>query len=116
VLIYKTKTFARFARRQSIKDLSLIEAIERARAGLIDADLGGGMIKQRIARAGRGRSGGHRTLIAYQAGNLAIFLFGFSKSETENITDDELEDLQLIATQWLTDAGILIEVGRGIKI
>jgi hypothetical protein len=87
--------------------------------GLIDADLSGGIIKQRVARPGKGKSGGHRTLIAYRADDLAVFMFGFAKSDQDNIEDDELEDLQTIAAQWLKDpakvakdekAGILIEV------
>jgi len=65
--IFKTKSFVRFARRERISDASLCEAIRRAERGLIDADLGGGVIKQRVARAGQGRSGGFRVLIAYRA-------------------------------------------------
>jgi hypothetical protein len=58
VRIFKTKVFVRFARGQRITDRDLREAVDRARRGLIDADLGGGVIKQRVARAGQGRSGG----------------------------------------------------------
>ena len=65
--IFKTKWLVRYARRQRIDDASLMEAIERADRGLIDADLGGGIIKQRVAPAGQGRSGGHRMLVAYRA-------------------------------------------------
>jgi hypothetical protein len=68
-----------------------------ARAGLIDADLGGGVIKQRIARTGQGRSGGYRMLIAYRAGHRAVFLYGFAKRERENIDPDELATLREIA-------------------
>lgn len=57
---FKTKAFARFARRERIRDRALCEAVERIAEGLIDADLGGGVIKQRIARKGGGRSGGFR--------------------------------------------------------
>ena len=119
--IFKTKPFARFVRRERIVDHSLWEAVERAGKGLIDADLGGGVIKQRVARQGQGRSGGYRTLIAYRSGDIAVFLFGFSKSERENIDAGDLDDLQTIAGQWLADArkitkdvaaGILIEVNH----
>ena len=65
--IFKTKWFARFARHEQIMDAGLREAIERVERGLIDADLGGGLIKQRVARRGQGRSGGYRTIIAYRA-------------------------------------------------
>jgi hypothetical protein len=119
VRVYKTRLFARFARKERISDLALTEAVERAERGLIDADLGGGVIKQRVARQGQGRSGGYRTLIAVRLGDFAVFLFGFAKSERQNIEIDELEDLRTVAGQWLHDpnklkrdaaAGTLIEV------
>jgi hypothetical protein len=62
--VFKTKWFARFARNERIGAASLLEAIQRAERGLIDADLGGGLIKQRVARQGKGRSGGYRAVIA----------------------------------------------------
>lgn len=67
----------------------------------MDADLGGGIIKQRVARTGKGRSGGYRTLIAYRRGKRAVFLYGFAKSERENIGRDELAELQKIGSNWL---------------
>jgi hypothetical protein len=119
VRIFKTKLFARFARRERIDDASLREAVDRIARGLVDADLGSGVFKQRVARKGQGRSGGYRTLIAYRSGDFSVFLFGFAKSDRENIGPDELEDLQTIAGLWFADAkkidkdmtaGILIEV------
>lgn len=102
--IFKTKWLKRFARRQRIEDRRLIEAIARAGRGLIDADLGGGIIKQRVARLGQGRSGGHRMLIAYRAGDRAVFLYGFAKNERDNIDPDELLTLREIGTAWLKAA------------
>lgn len=67
----------------------LCEAIERAERGLIDADLGAGLIKQRVARPGAGRSGGYRTLIFFRAETRAVFAFGFAKSDLANLEDDE---------------------------
>ncbi len=99
--IFKTKWFVRYARKERIIDHSLLEAIERAERGLIDADLGGGIIKQRIARAGEGRSGGYRMLIAYYSGNIAVFLYGISKSERDNISEDEFATLREIGAAWL---------------
>jgi hypothetical protein len=61
------------------------------RRGLVDADLGGGLIKQRIARTGQGRSGGYRTLMAFRSKERTIFVYGFAKSERDNIESDELE-------------------------
>jgi hypothetical protein len=82
---------ARFARREQITHANLREAIQRAERGLIDADLGGGLIKQRVARPGRGRSGGHRTIIAYRRAERAFFIYGFAKSARANIGSDELK-------------------------
>jgi hypothetical protein len=98
--VFKTKGFARFARSQRISDESLCDAIARAERGLIDANLGGGIIKQRVARRGEGRSGGFRTLIAYRAKTRSVFLFGFAKSERDNVDDDELLTLRDIAKGW----------------
>lgn len=95
---------ARFARREGISPDRLREAIERAEIGSIDADLGGGLIKQRIARPGAGRSGGYRTIIAFHSGNRAVFLYGFAKSERDNIGSDELAELRKIGTNWLKAA------------
>ncbi|HEX9662599.1 MAG TPA: type II toxin-antitoxin system RelE/ParE family toxin [Candidatus Binatia bacterium] len=87
--IFKNAWFCRFARREKIKDAVLIEAIARAERGLIDADLGGGVFKQRLARPGQGRSGGYRSIIIFQKGERAFFVYGFAKSDRENIDPDE---------------------------
>jgi hypothetical protein len=98
--VFKTRAFVRFARRERISDAGLSEAIRRAERGLIDADLGSGVIKQRVARPGQGRSGGFRVLIAYRARARSVFLFGFAKSERENFEEDELATLRDIARGW----------------
>lgn len=99
--IFKTKWFVRFARRERIGDHSLRDAIERAEQGIVDADLGGGVIKQRVARTGQGRSGGYRLLLAYHSCNRTVFLYGFAKNERDNVDDDELTTLKEIAAGWL---------------
>ena len=107
--IFKTKWLARFARREGIADESLGEAIQRAEQGMIDADLGAGLIKQRVARQGKGRSGGYRMLIAYRARKRAVFLVGFAKSERENVTQDELLFLRKLAENWLSADGARVQ-------
>lgn len=79
--ILMNRWFQRFAAKERISNASLIEAIGRADRDLIDADLGGGVIKQRVARPGQGRSGGYRTLILFRVGRRAVFAFGFAKSD-----------------------------------
>jgi hypothetical protein len=100
VRVFKTKTFARFARRERISDASLGEAVRRAERGLVDADLGGSVIKQRVARSGQGRSGGYRVLVAYRTKARSVFLFGFAKSDRANVDKDELATLRDIAKAW----------------
>jgi hypothetical protein len=99
--IFKTKWFARYVRRERIAGRELSGAIARAERGLVDADLGSGIIKQRVARTGQGRSGGYRMLIAYRAGHRAVFLYGFAKRERQNIDPDELLTLREIGAAWL---------------
>jgi hypothetical protein len=101
VRIFKTKVFARFARSQRIRDSDLRETVERAGRGLVDADLGGGVIKQRLAREGQGRSGGFRVLLAFRTEDRAIFIYGFAKNERDNIDDKQLKTLREIAAGWL---------------
>ncbi len=99
--IYKLKTFARFARNERIDDASLTEAIKRAAEGLLDADLGGGLIKQRVARQGQGRRGGYRVLIAFHGADFSVFLYGFAKSQRENLDPRELRIVHQLAGYWL---------------
>src|ERR1035437_4241185 len=99
--ILKTKWLAGVFRHEQIKDANLREAIARAESGLIDADLGGGLIKQRVARQGQGRSGGYRMIVAYREKNRAVFLYGFAKSERANIDKNELVELRKVGLNWL---------------
>ncbi|MFC2992138.1 MULTISPECIES: type II toxin-antitoxin system RelE/ParE family toxin [Halomonas] len=87
--IFKNAWFERFARKQKLEDAALRDAITRAEQGLIDADLGEGVIKQRVARSGQGKSGGYRTIILYQQAHRAFFIYGFAKSQRRNISGDE---------------------------
>jgi hypothetical protein len=89
VRIFKNAWFERFMRKQNIRDAALRDAIQRAEQGLIDADLGGGVVKQRVARPGQGRSGGYRTLILYRQAHRAFFVYGFAKNQQANISDEE---------------------------
>ena len=99
--VLAVKAFIRFQRRERISDAMLCSAVVRAERGLVDADLGGNLIKQRVARGGQGRSGGFRTLIALRSGARAVFLYGFAKSERGNLKPSELAQLRLYAARWL---------------
>jgi hypothetical protein len=106
--IFKLKTFARFARSEKITDETLADAIDRAAKGLVDADLGGGLIKQRLARKGQGKSGGFRTLIAFRSADFSVFLYGFAKSDEANLNEKELAYLREMAADWLAADGAKI--------
>jgi hypothetical protein len=101
VRIFKNRAFARFAKRVGIADAALCRAVQEAERGLIAADLGGGVIKQRIARQGQGKSGGFRTLIVFRSGERAFFVHGIAKNEKDNIETDELAALRKLASELL---------------
>ena len=106
--VFKSKEFARFTRREKIADTVLCDAVARAERGIVDADLGGGLIKQRVARPGQGRSGGFRTLLIYRTAARSVFVYGFAKSERANVTPDRLVVWRKIAAVYLamTEDGI----------
>jgi hypothetical protein len=99
--IYATRWFHRWARKQKLDEAALHEAVREMTAGLFDADLGGHVIKKRVARAGQGKSGGFRTLVATNQGDRWIFMYGFAKNERSNIDKDELDALRRLAQELL---------------
>ena len=102
---YKTRYFGRWMRKTGLTDNTLCSAVAEMAEGLIDADLGGGIVKKRVGLAGRGKRGGARTLVATNKGTRWFFLYGFEKNDRANITDDELEALKEIAEQLLARTG-----------
>jgi hypothetical protein len=88
-------------RKTSLSDRALCLAVREMTAGLIDADLGGGIVKKRVPLPGRGKSGSTRTLVATNKGTRWFFLFGFEKSDRANVSDRELSALKAIATDLL---------------
>ena len=113
--VFKNSRFHKFARKEKISDAMLCEAVERAERGQIDADLGAGFIKQRVARPGAGKSGGFRTLVFFRAETRAVFAFGFAKSDMANLDDAEEAYLKKAAKLVLgfADAQMDAEVAAG---
>lgn len=106
---YLTKSFQRLAKTEGVSDDECLEAIRRAERGLIDADLGKGLIKQRIPKGNRGAAKGSRAIIFYRRGKLAVFLHIFSKARKGNLTSSELaayvsaaQELAQLSTDNLT--------------
>nr|UOZ97450.1 hypothetical protein NCPCFENI_01371 [Cupriavidus sp.] len=102
---FKTRHFSRWMRKTELTDSSLCAAVLEMAQGLIDADLGGGVVKKRVGLAGRGKRGGARTLVATNKGNRWFFLFGFEKNDRANISAEEKEALQSIAQDLLARTG-----------
>lgn len=99
--VFKTRYFGRWMRKTELSNSALCEAVAEMAQGLVDADLGGGVVKKRVALPGRGKSGGARTLVATNKRNRWFFVFGFEKNDRANISDQELEALQDIAQDLL---------------
>ena len=99
--ILKTKSFSRWANNEGLSNQVLSKAVEEMERGLIDAKLGGFVVKKRVALPGRGKRGGSRTLLAYRSGDKAFFVFGFAKNERANIDYKQLKALRLLAAEFL---------------
>lgn len=120
--IFKNRAFSKWATRQGLKDKTLLVAVAEIERGLVDADLGGHVIKKRVALGGRGKSSGVRTLLVYQLGRKAFFVYGFAKNTRANISADELRALKHLANELLgysdkllkqaMEYGELIEIER----
>ena len=117
---FKTKAFARWADGEGLGDEALVAAVAEMQQGLIDARLGGQVVKKRVALPGRGKRGSIRTLVAFRQGDKAFFVYGFAKNQRGNINDKELRALKLLAKELLNypaaslaramKAGELIEI------
>ena len=118
--ILKRKDFARWQAGEKLPDAVLCKAVHEMETGLVDADLGGFLYKKRVARPGSGKSGGYRTLLAARIGSRYVFLHGFPKSATANITREEKRALQFAGKVFLElpvgnlskalQSGVLLEV------
>ena len=103
--VFKTRYFSRWMRKTELSDELLFAAVTEMAQGLIDADLGGGIVKKRVGLCGRGKRGGARTLVATNKANRWFFVYGFEKNDRANITDDELAALKELAEQLLARTG-----------
>lgn len=103
--VYETRWFSRWARKQGLAAPSLCTAVQEMMHGLVDADLGGGLVKKRVGRPRQGKSGGYRTLVATNKDSRWVFVFGFSKNKRSNIDKDETEALRKLAGHLLSLTG-----------
>jgi hypothetical protein len=120
--VFATKEFARFARKSRLSTDRLLQAAAEVMYGRFDADLGGGVFKQRVAREGGGKSGGFRTIVVFRTGSHSFFVHGFAKNDKANVSAKELKALKQLAHVLLgfsdeelrtaQGAGELVEVVR----
>lgn len=89
----KNRPFARWAKGERLSDQALCAAIREIERGLVDAKLGGFLLKKRISKGHKGKSGGLRTIIAYRQEHRLVFLFGFAKRDRDNIGQTEKQAL-----------------------
>ena len=117
---YATRPFARFFRKAGLARAALLQAAEAVKEGHFDADLGGGVFKQRIARVGGGKSSGFRTIIFFKAGGHCFFAYGFAKNRKANISKREMEALKDLAAEFLgydeEQLGSAIAAGEFLEI
>ena len=99
--IFSTRAFNRLDVADELSDADLITAVAEMSDGLWDVSLGGQVYKKRVALAGRGKSGGARTLVAFKSDDRAFFMYGFSKNQRSNITTKEKKALKLMARELL---------------
>ena len=110
----QAKEFKKWSKSEKLSDQNLAKAISEIEDGLIDANLGGGLIKKRVAIGSSGKSGGARTIIAYKKGEKAFFLYGFKKNEMSNIDDSELKVLRKFGEVLMSRNDM--EINLSIKI
>lgn len=105
---YKSRSFASWATREGLDNDALVSALLEMEQGLIDAHLGGQVVKKRVAVSGRGKRGSTRMLIAFKQGEKAFFIFGFAKSARANVSDKELRALKLLAKELFSYSAAMI--------
>jgi hypothetical protein len=99
VRVFKSRAFAQFSRKNRIADADLCDVVDDMLAGAVDADLGGGVFKQRLRRQGQGKSGGFRTIVLLRRETVFMFAYGFAKNERDNIERNELVKFRKLAKE-----------------
>lgn len=118
--VFRTRTFTRWMRKARLADDALCKAVAEMAQGLIDADLGGHVVKKRVALSGQGKRGGARTIVATKLAERWFFLYGFEKNERASIDKDELKMLQEVAKELLgfdeRQLGTAVTAGEIVEI
>jgi hypothetical protein len=110
VRIFKNTWFSRFASKEDISDGELREMVKRLEAGQVDADLGGDVYKMRVARSGESKAGGYRVIVFFRSEERTLFVYGYAKSQRDNIDQGELRAFKNDAKDQLSLTDEQIEV------
>jgi hypothetical protein len=108
VRVLKAYDFHRWARGEGLSDDKLCESTREIESGLVDARLGGFLIKKRVGADGRGKRGGYRTIVAHRQGDLLVFLHGFDKHDKDNITPKEKKALHKLGDHYLAQSATVL--------
>lgn len=116
MICYKTRPFSRLAKKTGISDSALKAAVKEMREGTIHVSLGGNVYKQRVALAGRGKSGGSRVIVAANLRDRWIFVHCYPKNVKDNISHNEETAFKEFARIYLNLSDELIQaaVDHGI--
>ena len=116
--IFKNKVFHKWAEKEGLGDDILRIAVDEMERGLIAADLGGHVVKKRVAVGDQGKRGGVRALLAYKSGDKAFFIYGFAKNARANVSMDELKALKYLAKELLnySDRALVKAIRHGALI
>jgi len=101
MLKLKTKWFNKWAKKSSLSDKNLLKTIDNVSKNLGVVNLGNGLFKIRTPKVGHGKSGSFRTILVYKEKDIAIFIYGFSKSDKDNLDKDELKYFKKLAKDLL---------------
>ena len=100
--IFKNTWFTRYAGKEDISDDELREAVNQLEAEQAEANLGGNVYKLRVARSGEGKSGGHRVIVLFKSGERTFYVYGFAKSERDNISEKTLRNFKKAAKEFFS--------------
>lgn len=100
--IFKNKAFHYWTEEVGLSDDKLKEAVNEISNGLYEANLGGNIFKKRVALAGRGKSGGARTIVALKSDANTFFIYGFAKNARSNISEKEEFALKKLAKLYFS--------------
>ncbi len=120
--VFKNKWFTRWARMEDVPDFALVQAAAEVVAGQVEADLGGGLFKKRLAREGSGKRGGYRIIIGYKRPNTdrIVFLYAFAKNARASISEKEKQALSLVAEAFVSatdeQVSLLLQEGSIVEV